>query len=142
MPGPAPSWNPARARHRHAHQGPVILPADGYAGELPAWPLAGRQTNDERPLWAALWRTPQASMWAPMGCATARVVARYVRLTVRAELGDIKASAESRMLEDRLGISPASMRRLLWRIGDAPEPPTDGGTPVVTDIRSRIRAVG
>jgi hypothetical protein len=45
-----------------------------------------------------------------------RTVARYVRFEVRAETGDLKAGAEARLLEDRLGLSPQAMLRLRWEV--------------------------
>ena len=49
-----------------------------------------------------------------------RVVARYARVTVEAEMPDASASilAEVRQLEDRLGLSPMAMRRLMWKVDD------------------------
>lgn len=47
------------------------------------------------------------------------VVARYVLLLERAEGEGATAAllSEVRQLEDRLGLSPVSMRRLHWEIG-------------------------
>lgn len=71
-------------------------------------------TKLERTLWADLWKTPQAVMWERM--AWTREVAQYVRWKVRAELGSLDASKEARMLSDRLGLSPLSMRNLRWEV--------------------------
>ena len=61
----------------------VTLPADGYDGDLPSWPLHNDPSTAEEALWMDLWRTPQAAMWAESGFE--RVVARYVMVTVLSE---------------------------------------------------------
>lgn len=113
MPGPPP--NPT-ARRRNARPGFLILPAEGYQGEIPEWPLATRQSKAEAAAWASLWRTPQAAAWAQLQLA--RTVARYVRTLVKAERSTAKASllSEVRQLEDRLGLTPMSMLRLRWEV--------------------------
>ena len=108
-----PSFNP------HGHKprvGPLELPAKGYDGEVPAWPLPGRQSAAEREAWAQLWRTPQAFAWARLGWV--RTVARYCRVMVRAERSNSTAAVQGQAtaLEDRLGLSPKAMRLLLWTI--------------------------
>jgi hypothetical protein len=72
------------------------------------------QAELESSLWAQLWATPQAVAWDRLGYT--RVVARYVRLLIAAERLDKNALAESRQLEDRLGLTPKAMRMLLWEI--------------------------
>jgi hypothetical protein len=67
-----------------------------------------------------------------MGAGLARVVARYVRWTVAAEVGipaDVATSAlaELRQLEDRLGLTPMALARLRWDIV-ADQPPADPQT--------------
>lgn len=79
--------------------------------------MKGRTTAQLRELWAALWKTPQAVAWEALGWT--RVVARYTRLVLAAEAMDGGAGllAEARQLEDRLGLTPMSMKRLQWEIG-------------------------
>jgi len=100
------------------------LPAEGRQGRLPKWPLPKLVPDDEglaevleereAELWADLWETPQAVAWERLKWT--RTVARYVRYEVRAETGDLKAGAEARLLEDRLGLSPQAMLRLRWEV--------------------------
>ena len=45
----------------------VTLPADGYDGASPSWPLHNDPPTSEEALWMDLWRTPQAAMWAESG---------------------------------------------------------------------------
>jgi hypothetical protein len=64
---------------------------------------------------AELWSSPQAAAWDALRVPT-RVVASYVRFSVLAEDGDMKAATEARQCEDRLGLNPAAMLRNRWRI--------------------------
>lgn len=100
------------------------------------------QQDVEAELWADLWRLPQAVMWERLSWV--REVAQYVRWKVQAEMGDLDASKEARMLADRLGLNPLAMLRLRWEISAdevaeqrAARPARRGG-----DVRSRLRAVG
>lgn len=118
----------------HAHSGPppdpksrtserrgfteTRLPASGYDGETPnlADYLPDAAERHEA-IWAQLWRTPQACMWArdpwmiPM-------VADLVRCQVRSEATDSPAAWETPIRQNRtdLGLNPAGMRFLGWAI--------------------------
>lgn len=70
--------------------------------------------EQEKILWADLWATPQAVAWERLRWT--RDVAQYVRWKIRAELGDLDASKESRLLSDRLGLNPLALLRLRWEI--------------------------
>lgn len=109
--GPAPSANP---RRRNARPDNTLLPASGYAGPIPEWPLAVPMDVSEEVAWRSLWRSPQASAWAQL--AIVRTVARYCRVLVASELPGATASylTEVRQLEDRLGLTAMSMLRLRW----------------------------
>ena len=135
MPGPAPKTDPVR---RNARTGPLKLPSEGRQGPAPLWPLdSGGPTADEGPLWDQLWATPQAVAWERLGWT--RVVARYCRVVLAAEGLDKDALSEARQLEDRLGLTPKSMRMLLWEVVSdevAQRREKSGGA------RGRIRAVG
>ena len=139
MPGPAPDPNP---RRRNPRPDAVLLPAKGYAGDIPPWPL-GRQSKTETEAWAVLWRTPQAAAWAKMQLS--RTVARYVRALVKAERPGAAAFllSEVRQLEDRLGLTPMAMLRLRWEI--APDEVADQRQqPSVasSDRRRRLSSAG
>jgi hypothetical protein len=138
-----PKMNPVR---RNARVGPLLLPREGRKGPSPAWPLPGRQLKTEKELWETLWHSPQAAAWETMGDATVRVVARYARYVIMAELGNDKAAAEARQLEDKLGVTPKAMRMLLWavaadEVGEKRDEQVASAT-AQADVRSRIRAVG
>lgn len=70
--------------------------------------------EQEAVLWAELWSTPQAVAWERLRWT--RDVAQYVRWKCRAEMGDLEASKEARLLGDRLGLTPLSLLRLRWEI--------------------------
>ena len=109
-----PKHNPAR---RNARVGPVELPASGFAGQVPKWPL-GSASSAEKSAWTDLWRTPQAHAWDRLGWT--RTVARYCRVMVESERPRSSPAllAQATALEDRLGLTPKSMRLLLWVIAD------------------------
>jgi len=135
MPGRPPSADPVR---RNARIGPVTLPAEGRAGLAPNWPLDGGAANAEAKLWAELWATPQAVMWETLGWT--RIVARYVRCCLAAELLDRHAMAEARQLEDRLGLTPKAMRLLMWSI--SADEVAEKRQDTSAGARGRIKAVG
>lgn len=114
MPRP-PKFDPARGTRG---RGPTKLPAEGRAGDLPNWPLAGKQTAAEREAWAELWTTPQAVAWERLGVGCVREVARYCRLRTAAEKPNATAAQQAQVtaLADRLGLTPKAMRLLLWEI--------------------------
>ena len=85
----------------------VTLPADGYDGDLPSWPLHNNPSTAEEALWMDLWRTPQAAMWAESGFE--RVVARYVMVTVLSEEEPTAACCL------RFGSLKTVLGCLLWR---------------------------
>jgi len=121
MPGPAPKKN---ARRRNIGPSAVTLPAEGRRGRPPAFPLPAFSCWDqveekavrvrELALWRQLWCTPQAVAWERLRMHTE--VGLYCRLRAQAERGDVKAASESRLMGDRLGMTPMSMLRLRWEI--------------------------
>jgi hypothetical protein len=125
-------------RRRNARVGVVQLPPEGRKGRAPTWPLETVPTEEQRKLWARLWRTPQAVEWERLGWT--RVVARYVRVVTWAEATlDAKDLAQASALEDRLGLTPKAMRLLLWTVGGDDEEPETQQRP--EGVRARLRAV-
>ena len=142
MPMP-PKENPVR---RNARVGPVRLPAEGRNGEAPPWPIPGWMSDDERVIWEQLWASPQAVAWERMGIATCREVARYTRLLVSAEHPDAKVAVHAQVtaLSDRLGLTPKSMRLLMWTIAsdEVAEKRQEAAQGASAGARGRIKAVG
>jgi hypothetical protein len=99
------------------------LPAAGRKGKAPAFPLTipRGSTKAVRALWKELWATPQADAWESLGWT--RVIARYTLKAIEAEkpLATASLLSEVRQLEDRLGLTPMSMKRLQWEIAEPQE---------------------
>ena len=114
MPQP-PKFDPARGTRG---RGPTKLPAEGRKGDVPNWPLSGKQSAAEREAWAELWSTPQSVAWERLGAGCIREVARYCRLRTAAEKPTATAAQQAQVtaLADRLGLTPKAMRLLLWEI--------------------------
>ncbi len=119
----------------------IRLPAGGYQGPIPEWPLVVG-TEAELLRWEQLWRTPIAELWAPMGIET--MIARYVRIALEAENIDVKTSVavsnikgEARQLEKELGIGPSALQRLNCEVAEAEPEQVEAGTVA----RRRISAV-
>jgi hypothetical protein len=116
------------------------LPAEGRAGDPPAWPLP-RPIKRELALWARLWATPQAVAWERLGWVD--TVARYARQLVRAEGRDAQVTilSEVRQLEDRLGLTPMAMLRLRWEIAPSAAGSEEGAAPAdeLDEARKRLR---
>jgi hypothetical protein len=115
--GPAPNPNSRRQAGNQSHTW-VDLPAGGYAGKVPDWPLLAAKADAlaerELTVWAEVWRTPQAAVWAHNGWT--HDVALYVRYLVLGEVGSLDAAKEARMWSDRLGLNPTAMLKNRWRI--------------------------
>lgn len=108
-----------RVRRNLGQSSFVELPAEGYQGPIPAWPLGDVQPHEEL-RWVAMWRTAQAAQWVRLHIEF--TVARYVRLVlaVEAETKNNVASAQTLntvcAMEDRLGLSPKALQLLSWKI--------------------------
>ncbi len=155
MPGPAPQKHSRAAASR---PGWLQLPAKGYDGEIPEWPLGDDVDIRALAVWDVMWRTPQAAAWIKLGWV--RTVARYALLVVESERdlsGDMAVRGkdgemiyrgpnatllgEVRQMEDRLGLSPMAMRRLEWEVAEAPAEEGDQPAGVVS-LDDRRAALG
>jgi hypothetical protein len=94
------------------------LPAEGYSGEVPEWPLT-EPTPREQAIWGDLWAKPQAVMWAELGQALE--VALFCRTLAEAERPDARADIKKmvRGYLDSLGLSVSGMLRNRWKIAPA-----------------------
>lgn len=91
------------------------LPAEGYGGDIPDWPLVPDASPVERLYWERAWRTPQAFIWARQEFTYLQpTVARWVRVSVRCDEPDAPATLLARLgpLSDDVGMSPAGLARL------------------------------
>ena len=113
--GPAPDPKSLRSLTRDW----ITLPAEGFQGDVPAWPLSG-QSEREVEVWQAHWRMPQAVRWSAEQMTWN--VAFYVRRFAEAEESGSAANLSTlvKQLAEDLGLSKAGMDRNRWRIADAP----------------------
>jgi hypothetical protein len=142
--GPPPDPNSARSDQRGLKV--TALPASGYDGEAPAFPLpkrvlwneyfegSGRERTKVRErdtgatestwqreleLWEWLWSTPQACAWAlPSESWRLPTIAMYVRTFVICE-GDDATAADKGSLHrfaDDIGMTPAGLRVNGWAV--------------------------
>lgn len=114
------------------------LPRDGYQGPVPDWPVPSPPTESVAATWRSLWRRPQAAAWVGMGFENA--VARLAVLTVAAMDPDAPSAVltEVRQMEDRLGLNPAAMQRLRWKLADEEE---DAEVVPMAPRERRVKAV-
>lgn len=118
------------------------LPNTEYRGRAPQYPLPEHRVrkwdNDanrwvtldedterfrerELELWRWLWRQPQARAWRLPQYGYMRMeLAQWARMSVICESPDAKAADRSILLRlaDRIGLTPAGLAALGWRIAD------------------------
>ena len=119
------------------------LPAEGFAGAAPEFPLPGMMER-EAEVWESLWRTPQAAAWSVESWRW-RVVAMYVRWSVRMEDVEANAALVSQVIRlgDQIGLTPAGLRENGWKIADAePEKATGTAGKARASSRARLKVVG
>ena len=101
----------------------TALPAEGYSGPVPEWPLpvSGEDWVAEREaeLWAWAWSTPQACAWSmPSERWRVQMVARWVRQAVLCE-GPAARAADHGQLHryaDQIGLTTAGLREMGWKV--------------------------
>lgn len=96
----------------------TALPAEGYDGPTPEWPLENGSDRDLA-VWREAWRTPQACAWSmPSESWRIRTVALWVRLTVRCEADDAPASllAQLHRFADQIGMTTAGLAEMGWKV--------------------------
>lgn len=127
------------------------LPAEGFAGRIPAFPLArfdivhvveGEIEVDEHAskvfrareiaLWRELWRTPQAAAWSlPENKWRHRIVATYARHSVRIESPNVSPALMGQIhrFADQIGMTDAGLGAMGWKIAvtDKDAPPSPAG---------------
>ena len=111
--GPAPDPNALR-RDRKDDAAWVVLPAEGFAGEVPEFPLRDA-SGVELELWGTLWRKPQAVMWGRLGLEFE--VAAYVRAFLESVEASASAGLKTAVLRmaAEIGLSLPGMHQLRWK---------------------------
>ncbi|MFJ2949129.1 hypothetical protein ACIO8H_16095 [Streptomyces sp. NPDC087226] len=143
--GPPPDPNSLRSMRAAEAGGWKTLPAEGYDGPVPEWPLT-EATPREDDIWGGLWAKPQAVMWAELGQALE--VALFCRTLAEAERPDARADIKKmvRGYLDSLGLSVSGMLRNRWRIAPASDAvvldlPTTGEALRRRSARDRMKVV-
>ena len=138
--GPAP--DPLSERSERRGYRVSALPAEGFAGVVPEWPLPERRvfvesfsdgqkireideeaTQDvvlrELELWEWVWRTPQACAWSmPAERWRWHSVAMWVRTAVLCESSEATAADKNSLhrFADQIGLTPAGLRENGWSV--------------------------
>ena len=115
--GPAANENSERSDRRGFKL--TALPAEGYDGDAPAWPLEPAANATERSYWERAWRTPQACAWLmPSESWRIPTVARWVRLSVRCDAPDAGAAhlGQLHRFADQIGMTTAGLAEMGWKV--------------------------
>ena len=113
-----PSADPSSARSDQRGYKLTALPAEGYAGPVPNFPLPSASER-ELEVWTVAWRSPQACAWSmPSESWRQRTVALWVRTSVRAEAVDAPASllAQVHRFADQVGMTTAGLAEMGWAV--------------------------
>lgn len=114
--GPKPDPNSGRSDRRGYSL--TALPAEGYRGTVPDFPLPSASER-ELELWETVWRTPQACAWSLQSERwRLRSVAMWCRLSVRCEDPEAPASllAQLHRFADQVGLTTAGLAEMGWRV--------------------------
>lgn len=114
--GPPADPNSARSDRRGYKL--TSLPAEGYGGPVPDFPLPSA-SDRELEVWASLWRTPQACAWSmPSESWRTPVVAMYVRTLVRCEDPEAPAALLGQLhrFADQIGMTTAGLAEMGWAV--------------------------
>lgn len=114
--GPAPAEDSGRSDRRGYKL--TALPAEGYAGPVPDFPLP-LPSERELTVWAQAWRTPQACAWSmPSESWRTHTVALWVRTVVRCEVDDAPASllGQVHRFADQIGMTTAGLAEMGWKV--------------------------
>ena len=124
----------------------TALPAEGFRGPVPDWPLPV-PLERELEVWEWAWRTPQACAWSlPSESWRARTVALWVRVSVRCEDADAPASlfAQLHRLADQVGLTTAGLAEMGRQVAVDEVAAQRSQRPAVEPVRRerRLRAAG
>lgn len=142
-----PTADPNSIRSARRGYSLTALPAEGYDGPAPTFPLPS-PSDRELEVWDSLWRTPQACAWSmPSESWRTPVVAMYARTLVRCEDPEAPASllAQLHRFADQIGMTTAGLAEMGWAVArnevaeKAAERPAPATRPASS--RDRLKAV-
>ena len=113
-----PAADPTSGRSDRRSYKLTALPAEGYRGPVPDFPLPD-PSDRELEVWESAWRTPQACAWSlPSESWRQRTVALWVRVSVRCE--DPQAGAamlgQLHRFADQIGMTTAGLAEMGWSV--------------------------
>lgn len=137
-----PQVNPRSGRSERRGYSLTALPAEGYSGPAPAFPLPRRVVwheyvldgskirerdegatdsveDRELALWEWAWRTPQACAWSmPSESWRLHTIAMWVRTYVLCESSEATAADKGSLhrFADQIGMTPAGLKENGWQI--------------------------
>lgn len=143
---------------KSARRGYVLtaLPAAGYDGQVPTFPLPDAATEARREreleLWKWAWATPQACAWSTEPWRW-HAVAMWVRTSALCESADATAADKNSLhrFADQIGLTPAGLKENGWKVApikaEAERAQQDEATelpaaPARTLARDRFKVVG
>lgn len=111
-----PAKDPSSGRSDRAGLKLSALPREGYAGDVPPFPVPGAYGRVLE-VWEALWRTPQAAAWAVDSWRWPHV-ADLARLMVLSEDEKTPVGVFTHIRQARadLGLTPAGLIENGWAI--------------------------
>ena len=113
-----PNADPDSGRSDSRGYSLTALPAHGYRGEAPDFPLPD-PTARELEVWAQAWTTPQACAWAmPSEAWRVPTVALWVRVKVRCEDPEAGAALLGQLhrFADQIGMTTAGLAEMGWKV--------------------------
>ena len=143
-----PSADPSSGRSDRRGFKLTALPAGGYEGEIPEFPLPNALAREVE-VWGQAWRTPQACAWSmPSEAWRAGTVALWVRTKVRCEDPDAPASLLGQLhrFADQIGMTTAGLAEMGWAVAQdelaakAAEK-SETSAPRATSSRDRMKVV-
>lgn len=96
----------------------TTLPAEGYKGEIPEFPLP-EPSDRELEVWQQAWRTPQACAWSlPSEAWRVETVAMWTRVKVRCEDPRVPANVLGQLhrFADQIGMTTAGLAEMGWKV--------------------------
>lgn len=113
-----PKADPTSGRSDRRGYKLTALPAEGYTGPIPDWPLTN-PSDRELTVWNTLWSTPQACAWSmPSESWRVPTVAMYCRTLVRCEAPDAGAALLGQLhrFADQIGMTTAGLAEMGWAV--------------------------
>lgn len=113
-----PKADPRSERSDRRGYSLTALPAQGYDGPIPDFPLPDA-LDRELEVWEQAWRTPQACAWSmPSEAWRTSTVALWVRTKVRCEAPDAGAALLGQLhrFADQIGMTTAGLSEMGWSV--------------------------